>query len=241
MRKPDRTLRTTRPRDPGRPLPASFYRRPAEKVAAELLGCLLVRRLPASPAGRAAELLVGRIVETEAYVGETDRASHAHAGRTTRNAPMYGPAGRAYVYFIYGMYDMMNVVCQRAGIPEAVLLRALEPVQGLEAMRRRRPAARRDADLASGPGKLCRALGITRPLNGADLRGEVLWIVRGTLHPGERIARGPRVGVDYAGADARRPLRFWIDGDPHVSRAPRLNARARSRRRRRRPATGRLP
>jgi DNA-3-methyladenine glycosylase len=205
--------------------PRDFFARPAAVVARELLGCLLVRQLPGRQGGA---ILAGRIVEAEAYVGEEDRACHAHAGKTARNAVMYGPPGHAYVYFIYGMYDMMNVVCQPAGRPEAVLLRALEPVHGVDAMRRRRRAARRDTDIASGPGKLCRALGITRALNGLDLCGDELWIAprrpggrsRGSHPrvPGESIARGPRIGIDYAGPDTARPLRFWLAGNPHVSR-----------------------
>jgi DNA-3-methyladenine glycosylase len=216
-----RTLQAAAPRDPGPPLPVSFYRRPAEKVAEELLGCWLVRRTGRGQAPGA--LSAGRIVETEAYVGEEDRACHAHVGRTARNDVMYGPPGRAYVYFIYGMYDMMNVVCQPRGVPEAVLVRALEPVFGIATMRRRR-RTRRDQDLANGPGKLCRALRITRALNGVDLRGAELWIAAGALQNGEHVRRGPRIGVDYAGSDARRALRFWADGNANVSRAPRRSS-----------------
>jgi DNA-3-methyladenine glycosylase len=135
-------------------------------VAVGLLGCWLVRRHSGRNGGL---FLAGRIVETEAYAGESDRACHASVGRTARNAIMYGPPGHAYVYFIYGMYDMMNVVCQPSGTPEAVLLRALEPVHGIDAMFERRGVERLQ-DIASGPGKLCRALGISRTQNGADLR-----------------------------------------------------------------------
>jgi DNA-3-methyladenine glycosylase len=195
-------------------LQRGFYRRPATEVAMALLGCWLVRRHPGRGGG---SFLAGRIVETEAYAGESDRACHAAVGRTARNAVMYGPPGHAYVYFIYGMYDMMNVVCQPSGIPEAVLIRALEPACGVEIMQARR-GVRRVHDIASGPGKLCRALGITRTLNGVDLRGEELWIVAGGLDRDEGIARGPRIGVDYAGRDARRPYRFWLEDNPHVSR-----------------------
>jgi DNA-3-methyladenine glycosylase len=185
-----------------------------------LLGCVLVcrRRGRLSGDGAAGRLVAGRIVETEAYVGEDDRACHAHSGKTARNAVMYGPPGHAYVYFVYGMHDMMNVVCQPANVPEAVLVRALEPIVGLDVMRRRRPAVRRALDLASGPGKLCRALGITRQLNGTHLGGDRLWIAAGSLRPDERIARSARIGVDYAGDDALRPLRFYLVGNPHVSR-----------------------
>jgi DNA-3-methyladenine glycosylase len=200
-------------------------------VARRLLGALLVRRL-----GR--ELLVGRIVETEAYVGEADRACHAFAGRTARNAVMYGEPGHAYVYFVYGMHDMLNVVCRPAGEPEAVLVRALEPLQGLDGMRRRR-RARRDLDLTSGPGKLCRAFAVTRALNGADLLGPVLWIAPGRRRRGERLGRGRRIGVDYAGPDADRELRFWLEGNAWVSRPAAGAGRGprRSRRRSRSAAT----
>ncbi len=200
--------------DPSRALAHYFYDRSAEIVAERLLGCVLVRRWTQ---GRATHVLAGRIVETEAYVGEADRASHAHAGRTARNAVMYGPAGHAYVYFIYGMYDMMNVVCRGPGRPEAVLIRALEPVAGLETMRLLRPS-RRDRDIASGPGKLCRALAITRALNGSALNGAPLWIERGRPRRAESVGRGPRIGVEYAGPDALRHLRFFLHGNPHVSR-----------------------
>lgn len=215
----------------GPPLSRSFYNRTASKVARDLLGCWLVHR----PRGNG-RLLIGRIVETEAYVGERDRACHAHAGRTARNAIMYGPPGHAYVYFIYGMYDMLNVVCQPEGVPEAVLIRALEPLEGVEIMRRRRMrhgaarrtrgdavrGMRRDLHLASGPGKLCRALAVTRRAHdGMDLTTGTLWIASAARQRGERIARGPRIGVDYAGADALRLLRFWLAGNPHVSRPAR--------------------
>lgn len=197
---------------PQPPLPRRFYARSALHVARELLGCVVWRRLDG-------DLLAGRIVETEAYVGAEDRACHARHGRTARNAVMFGPPGYAYVYFVYGVHDMLNVVCQAAGRPEAVLLRALEPVHGLARMQARR-GVRRPTALMSGPGKLCQALAITRHQNGADLRGPDVWLVRGALAPGERVRRGARIGVGYAGAHALRPWRFYLDGNPHVSRAP---------------------
>lgn len=174
-----------------------------------LLGCRIVRR-------QEGLRLSGRIVETEAYIGTDDRACHAARGLTRRNAVMFGPAGFAYVYFIYGMYDMLNVVCQPTGTPEAVLIRAIEPEEGIEEMRRRR-RVRRAVDITNGPGKLCRALNVTRADNGKDLSGRELWIEAGSLRPGETLGRGPRVGVDYAGPDALRPLRFFIEGHSHVS------------------------
>jgi DNA-3-methyladenine glycosylase len=202
------------------PLARAFYARPAVVVARELLGCVLVHRVAGEP------LAAGRIVETEAYVGEHDRASHARSGRTARNAPMYGAPGRAYVYFVYGMHDMFNVVCATHGEPQAVLVRALAPLCGHDVMRRRRgfAAAR---DLARGPARLCQALAITRAQNGADLCRGRLWIAPGALQPGERVRRSARIGVEYAGADAHRLLRFYLDGDPHVSRSPAALRRAR--------------
>jgi DNA-3-methyladenine glycosylase len=190
-------------------------------VAVDLLGCTLHCRREEDANGDAGSVVAGRIVETEAYVGEEDRACHAHSGRTPRNAVMYGPPGFAYVYFVYGMHDMMNVVCQPQGRPEAVLVRAIEPVHGLDVMRGRRRGVQRDRDLGNGPGKLCRALGITRDLNGADLCIGTLWITHGGPRDGERLVRSPRIGVDYAGPDARRLLRFYLAGNPHVSRTPR--------------------
>ncbi len=203
------------PYTPAQALRRAFYARGAETVAQALLGCVLVRRV-----GRA--LLAGRIVETEAYLGERDRASHASRGPTPRNAPMYGSPGHAYVYFIYGMYDMLNVVCGRRGVPHAVLIRAVEPVRGVELMLRRR-GVRRVHEVASGPGKLCRAFSITRTHNQLDLtraadRTASLWIERGRLSRTESVEKSPRVGVDYAGADASLPLRFFVAGNVHVSR-----------------------
>jgi len=192
------------------PLPRAFYARSALCVARELLGCILCRRVEGS-------ILAGRIVETEAYVGAEDQACHARHGRTARNEVMFGPPGYAYVYFVYGVHDMLNVVCQPPGRPEAVLLRALEPVRGIEPMRERRGVQRLTA-LMSGPGKLCQALSVTRRQNGADLCGPDLWIAGGTLAPGERIGQSARIGVDYAGEDAVRPWRFYVEGNPHVSR-----------------------
>ena len=181
-------------------------------VARELLGRLLV--VPTSRGGRVS----GIIVETEAYRGPEDRASHAFGGRRTeRTRTMYAIGGTAYVYFVYGMYHQFNVVTNVVDIPHAVLVRALEPVEGIALMRRRR--GRDDASLTNGPGKLCVALGIDRRLDHADLLGRSVWLEdgRGGL-PRSAIAAGPRVGIDYAGEWARRPWRFWIKGNPFVSR-----------------------
>ena len=200
-----------------RPLPVSFYRRPAEAVARDLLGRYLVRELDGTR-------LVLRLVETEAYLGAPDRASHAWGGRRTpRNASLYLPGGHAYVYFIYGMHWCLNAVTGEADIGSAVLLRAGEPVAGEEWMVANRRWARRprSGDLAGGPGKLCQALAIDRALDGARLDRPPLLITRGDPVPDETVATGPRIGVDYAGEAAAWPLRFMVRGCGHVSR-PRM-------------------
>ena len=195
-----------------RALPRRLYLQPTLRVARALLGKTLVHD---GPEGRTA----GRIVEVEAYRGPADRAAHSSGGRRTpRNEVMYGPPGYAYVYFIYGMYFCMNVVCQPAGVPEAVLLRALEPLEGVELMRRQRELAEGpEWRLCRGPGALCRALGIGRAENGADLVRGPLRIVDAPPVPAARVARTARIGVAYAGADAARPWRFLVRGSPAVS------------------------
>jgi DNA-3-methyladenine glycosylase len=145
-------------------------------------------------------------VETEAYVGPQDLACHASKGRTARTEVMFGPPGRAYVFLIYGMYWCFNVVTCASGVGAAVLVRAVEPTEGIDA------AVRTD-----GPGRLCRALGITRAHNGANLLGGTLYIEQAPPVPPRRRARGPRIGVDYAGPWAAKPYRFWIRGNAHVS------------------------
>ena len=196
-----------------RRLPPAFYRRRTRRVARELLGQRLVRLYK----GRR---LAGRIVETEAYLGVKDAAAHTYKGlRTERNEAMWLPGGRSYVYFVYGMHHCLNVVTRGPGEPEAVLIRALEPVEGLAAMRRLR-GARPDRELANGPGKLCAALAIDRGLNAEPLGGPRLFIERDRRVPDREVARGPRVGVDYAGKAARWPLRYFVKGHPCVSKAP---------------------
>jgi len=196
----------------GRPLPRSFYLQPTLRVARALLGKILVHD---TPEGRTA----GRIVEVEAYRGPADRAAHSAGGhRSARNEVMYGPPGRAYVYFVYGMHHCMNVVCQPPGTPEAVLLRALEPTAGQALMRRRRGLAEAPAwRLCRGPGALCQAMAITRAENGADLVRGRLRILDAPPGAAAAIIRTPRVGVDYAGPDARRPWRFVVVGTRAVS------------------------
>ena len=180
-------------------LPRAFYRRPAIEVARELLGCVLVHRDDGV-------VRAGRIVETEAYVGPHDLACHASKGRTARTEVMFGDAGHAYIYLIYGMYDCFNAVTDRDGYPSAVLVRALSPIEGC-------------VGATDGPGKLCRALHLTRARNGDDLTtGARLFIEQGAKVATRAIAKGPRIGVDYAGAWAARNLRFWIKDEPWVSR-----------------------
>jgi len=171
----------------------SFYDRDTVTVARELLGKCLVH------GDR-----VGRIVEVEAYVGAHDKASHSCRGLTDRNAPMFGPPGHAYVYLIYGMYWCMNVVTEGVGHASAVLIRAVEPVGAIKTR-------------TQGPGLLCRAMGIDRHLNGRDLLSADFHITD-DLPARFRIVKRPRIGVDYAGSWARRHLRFYIAGNPFVSR-----------------------
>jgi DNA-3-methyladenine glycosylase len=200
-----------------RPLPTKFYRRPAEVVARDLLGRYLVRELDG-------ERLVLRIVETEAYLGAADRASHAWGGRRTpRNESLYRPGGYSYVYFIYGMHWCLNAVTGEEDIGSAVLLRAGEPVAGEARMMENRGWTRppRPGDLTGGPAKLCQALAIDRTLDGVLLDRPPLAITNGEPVPEEAVAAGPRIGVDYAGEAAAWPLRFAVRGNPHVSK-PRL-------------------
>lgn len=202
-----------------------FFFRDTEEVARDLLGQVLVRRGPEG-------LTSGRIVETEAYKGLKDAACHSARGpRDGRAAAMWGPGGRAYVYLIYGMYCCMNVVTRREGEPEAVLIRAVEPLTGLDLMQERRRTAGLKK-LCSGPGKLCMAMDISRQHNGADLCGDVLYLEYGEgFGPGPagtvlfsegprpfEIAASRRINVDYAGEDALRLWRFTIKDSPFVSK-----------------------
>jgi DNA-3-methyladenine glycosylase len=179
-------------------LPRQFYDRNTIQVARELLGKLLVHQ-----AGGVTR--VGKIVETEAYLGEHDLAAHSSKGRTRRTEIMYGPPGYAYVYLIYGMYYCVNVVTERAGHASAVLLRAVEPVKNLEGR-------------TCGPGLLCRAMKIDKALNGHDLLSDDFFIAAPETVEEIPIVKGPRIGVDYAKHWAKRHLRFYLKGNPHVSR-----------------------
>jgi DNA-3-methyladenine glycosylase len=188
-----------------------FYARDTLVVARQLLGQRLVRLLEG-------ERLGGRIVEVEAYVGEMDRACHAACGRTARNAVMYGPPGHAYVYFIYGMHHCLNIVTADEGFPAAVLIRALEPVEGLATMRRLRQG-RPDRELTNGPAKLCQALAIDRAFNGLGLcAGGPLFIEAGLPVDDADVGISPRVGVRGDEAALTAPWRFFVCGNPFVSR-----------------------
>jgi DNA-3-methyladenine glycosylase len=206
---------------PNTRLRASEYALRPEILARALLGCTLVR------VDDDGTRLAGRIVETEAYCGPEDQASHARNGhRSPRNESMYGPPGLAYVYFTYGMHHCMNVVCGGPGEPLAVLIRALEPVEGLERMMRNRTGGKRrksslgERDLCSGPGRLCQALGVGRELDGLDLvTDHRMWIEPRLREPPETV-NTPRVGVERAGDWALAPLRWFLPGCAHVS-APR--------------------
>jgi DNA-3-methyladenine glycosylase len=185
-------------------LPRAFYNRPATDVARALLGTVLVHGTTA-----------GRIVETEAYLGLKDRAAHSWRGITPRTRVMFGPPGHAYVYLIYGMYECLNVVAEPEGSPGCVLIRAVEPLEGIARMRGRRPGARGIEDLANGPGKLTLALGITRRHNGADFTSGALTIHKPARAETLRVGVSPRIGIKHC---ADWPLRFFIEGNRFVSR-----------------------
>lgn len=200
----------------GRILPAAFFGRMVHEVARDLLGMVLVRVLESTGAPGGGERLSGRIVEVEAYDGVEDLACHASKGRTGRTEPMFGAAGRAYIYLVYGMHCCLNVVAGPVGHPAAVLIRALEPFQGTDRMD---PGSARPPRIASGPGRLTRALRIGLSLNRADLAapGE-LFIERGAPVSDAEVLRGPRIGVEYAGTWARKPWRLGVRGSAALSR-----------------------
>lgn len=190
-------------------LPRSFYEQTTIDVAKQLLGKYLVRKHLQGDT-------IGRIVETEAYVGPQDLACHASKGRTARTDVMFGPAGHAYVYFIYGFYNMLNLVTEKKDYPAAVLIRAVEPVGGVELMKTRRQNGA-PRNLASGPAKLCQAFAIDRSLNGADLCGGLLYVEdRGDPPP--KFQATARIGVDYAGRWKNKPYRFLVRGSEFISK-----------------------
>jgi DNA-3-methyladenine glycosylase len=189
-------------------LPVAFFRRPTETVAAGLLGMVVVSSV-------GGEITEGRIVETEAYLGYDDPASHGYLHRrNARNGALFGPPGSWYVYLSYGMHWCANLVCQRSGLASAVLLRALEPLNGLEVMRRRRGPVP-DRELCSGPGKLCQALGISRELDGEKMSGSLVIVRRPDRREETRVAVTPRIGITKA---ADWPLRFHVAGSLWLSR-----------------------
>jgi DNA-3-methyladenine glycosylase len=192
-------------------LSASFYDRDPVTVARDLLGKYLVRECDGT-------VMAGRIVETEAYLAVHDPASHAYGGPTGRNAAMFGPPGHAYVYLIYGRYHCVNVVTEGEGVPSAVLIRAVEPLVGIDRMQARR-RSERATHLTSGPSKLCQALAIDRTLDKWDMtKGQRLWCAMPAANPQLHIAVSSRVGISVAGD---LPLRFYVLGSPFVSREPR--------------------
>lgn len=198
-----------------RKLDRAFYRQADVVEAARgLLGKVLVTRVGGLRTA-------GRIVEAEAYCGRGDRACHAHGGRrTSRNEVMYGEGGHAYVYLCYGMHTLFNVVTNRARCADAVLVRAIEPVEGVAEMARRTGKKAEDYRLGAGPGLLTRSLGITREMSGVSLLGDEIWIEDwGEEVRAEEIVASPRVGVGYAGGDASLPWRFRVKGNRWVSRA----------------------
>ncbi|MFE9297027.1 DNA-3-methyladenine glycosylase [Streptomyces niveus] len=198
-------------RPDGTPLPRHFFDRPVLEVAPDLLGRTLVRRT----AEGTIEL---RLTEVEAYAGDIDPGSHAFRGRTARNDVMFGPPGHAYVYFTYGMWHCLNLVCGPVGRASGVLLRAGEVLSGAEQVRKRRLSARNDKELAKGPARLATGLAVDRALNGTDVCSgddDPLSILTGTPPPSDLVRNGPRTGV--GGDGAPHPWRYWIDGDPTVS------------------------
>ncbi len=195
-------------------LPVDFYtREDVVAVARELVGKIIVSRT-------GGQSTAGRIVETEAYRAFTDRASHAYAGRRTpRNEAMYAPGGTLYVYICYGLHQMVNVVTNRKDVPDAVLIRAIEPIEGLEWMEIRTGKKRDDPTLTRGPGNVGKALGIHKAHSGSSLRGKEIFLAGDgwEMAPGD-LGISPRIGVDSAGDDALRPYRFFLKGNLYVSR-----------------------
>jgi DNA-3-methyladenine glycosylase len=190
-------------------LSRDFYAQPTEFVARLLLGQYLVH-------AHRDGITVGKIVETEAYIGPDDKASHASRGPTPRAAIMFGPPGFAYIYLIYGMYHCLNVVTEAHDYPGAVLIRAVEPLTGIALMQERRQLSE-TRRLTNGPGKVCQAFAIDRHLNGLDLAGDVLYIEDGGERPPD-IVTTTRVGVDFAGPWKDKPWRFYVRGHPCVSK-----------------------
>ncbi|MCJ8209684.1 DNA-3-methyladenine glycosylase [Mucilaginibacter sp. RS28] len=195
-------------------LPESYYQdNDVIKLSRDLIGKYLFTRFDGLVTG-------GYIVETEAYNGIIDRASHAYNDRrTNRTEVMYHAGGIAYVYLCYGIHEMLNIVTSVEGQPHAVLIRAINPTEGIDIMQYRRDMAVVKPNITSGPGSVAKAMGISRRINGISLQSDTLWIEdRGLVFNDEQIAAVPRVGVDYAGEDAALPYRFYVKGNPYVSK-----------------------
>jgi DNA-3-methyladenine glycosylase len=194
-------------------LPREFYENEdALQISKDLLGKILV--VPTENGKQ----VMGKIVETEAYLGEPDKAAHAYKNRRTKRTEiLFGRGGHAYVFLIYGMYYQLNIAVSREEIPYCVLVRGIEPLEGVEIMRERR-GKMKDTNLTSGPGKLCIAFGIDKTFYGEDLLGTRIWIEEGDKIPENKIASGKRIGIDYAEEYAEKPWRFWIKDNPFVSR-----------------------
>lgn len=189
----------------------SFFNSDTVSVAKQLIGMKLIREYNGAS-------LSGTIVETEAYLGDSDTACHSAKGRTERTEVMFGPAGRAYIYLIYGMYHMLNVVTEKEGVAHAVLIRAIDPVDGTDVMRDLRGAEGKN--ITNGPGKLCQALSIDKTLNGKNLLGKSdLWLEPFRQITEAQIESGPRIGINYADEkDRNAPLRFWLKRNRYVSK-----------------------
>jgi DNA-3-methyladenine glycosylase len=204
-------------------LPPEFFQGPdVVEIAVRLLGKRLFTRISDSPggSGRQAPIVGGIIVETEAYSGVSDRASHAFGNKLTRRTEvMFRKGGTAYVYLCYGIHCLFNIVTNVKGVPDAVLVRAIEPTDGIEVMIARRGKPRLDRSLAGGPGALCAALGIGVRHSGTSVSGDEIWLESGSVVPSSRVVSAPRVGVGYAGKDASRPWRFMIRNSPWTSPA----------------------
>jgi DNA-3-methyladenine glycosylase len=194
-------------------IPREFYlRSDTLKIARDLLGKILV--VPTKTGKRVS----GIIVETEAYLGPGDKAAHSYKNRRTKRTEiMFGAGGSAYVFFVYGMYFQLNIVVGGEEVPHVVLIRAVEPLEGIDVMRKRR-GEMKDTNLTSGPGKLCIAFGIDKTFNGADLLGEKIWLENGDKIPPRKIARGKRIGIDYAEEYTHKTWRFWLKDNPYVSK-----------------------
>ncbi|MBU1146249.1 DNA-3-methyladenine glycosylase [Patescibacteria group bacterium] len=195
-----------------RKIKKNFYNRNTIKVAQEILGKFLVRKI-----GK--KIIAGKIVETEAYVGPSDLASHASRGKTARTEPMFGPPGHAYVYLVYGLNYCFNIVTEKENYPAAVLIRAIEPTDGIDLIKKFRKNQKIIFNLTNGPGKLCQALKIDKSLNNSDISKNILWVEdRGLKIKPSEIVAAKRIGVDYAGQYKNKPWRFYLRGNPFVSK-----------------------